>query len=501
MIAVISKSQAYDADIASVSAGFISEKKLISNAAMSIYRHCIGFIENIEDKKFLFVIGKGNNGIDGIEAHKIFKNNNIFSNLFLMEDTFLEIDKHGIDLEDVIASSSPDFSYYDFIVDGLLGIGTKGDLKNIYLDIIKKINRSKKSVISIDMPSGIYADNGMEAGASIKADNTITMGFPKKGLYFNKGKENSGCISIADIGYPDKIKNFKSKILLIEKDDVRCRIKKKLKNLDKYSRGRLGTLVGSKKYSGAAVLAIKSAVESGSGIVKSMLPESIRSIIETNSIESISVSFEDKNLGFLSKNPELIYGKKLAENSDCLLVGSGLDENVRSIKFASKVISFNSKNLVLDGSGLICLSNKNLNINDLPQSTILTPHYREFSNIFEINIDRIIENPIDSLLSIVPHLEGRVLILKGPTTIIVNSIGELLILSNGSEVLSTAGTGDVLAGIVSSLLSQGYSLDDSAMIGTWVHSEASSCYVQEKGEYGLTAYKLIDWISKTFNSI
>jgi NAD(P)H-hydrate epimerase len=501
MIPVISKSQAYDADIASVSGGYISEKQLISNAAMSIYRHSASLIDDIEDRKFLFVIGKGNNGVDGIEAHKIFKNNNIFSSLFFMEDTIVEIEKHNIDLEDVIASSNPDFSQYDFIIDGLLGIGTKGNLKSSYFDIINKINRSKRSVISIDMPSGIYADNGIDAGTSIKADYTITMGFPKKGLYFNKGKENSGHISIADIGYPDKVKNFKSKIFLIEKDDIVCRIKKKLKNLDKYSRGRLGTLVGSKKYSGAAVLAIKSAVESGAGIVKSMLPESIRLIIDTNSIESISVSFDDKKLGFLSKKPELIYSKKLVENTDCLLVGSGLDEDLRSINFVSKVISFDCKRLVLDGSGLLCLSNRILKIEDLPKNTILTPHYREFSNIFKINIDQIVLDPIDSVLSIVQHLEGRVLILKGPTTIIVNSFGELLILSNGNEVLSTAGTGDVLAGIVSSLLSQGYNLNDSAIIGTWIHSEASSFYVKENGEYGLTAYKLIDWISKTFNSI
>ena len=224
MISVVSISQAYDADIASVSSGLISEKQLISNAAMSIYKYCANNIEDYKDKKFLFVAGKGNNGMDAIEAHKIFKKNKIFSNLFLMKNIFVGIENLRVDLEDVIASSNPDFAFYDVIVDGLIGIGLKGALKADYESIVKKVNKSKRIIISIDIPSGLDADSGMDNGTSIKADHTITMGFPKMGLYFNKGKENSGIISIADIGYPEKIKNFHSKVLFVDKEDVNLQL-------------------------------------------------------------------------------------------------------------------------------------------------------------------------------------------------------------------------------------------------------------------------------------
>ena len=501
MIPVISKSQAYDLDIASVSSGIVLENTLIRNAATSIYKYCKIHIKSIKSKKFLFVAGKGNNGKDGIEAHKIFKKNNIFSNLFLMEDLFQDIDKLEIDLEDIIANSNPDFDSYDVIIDGLLGIGLKGELKADYYNMIEKINDSKKLTISVDLPSGIKADTGLDAGTSVIADHTITMGYPKKGLYFNKGKVSSGSISISDIGYPEKIKNFTSKIFLIQKKDVSGYIKSISKNADKFSRGRLGTLVGSKKYPGAAILSIRSSLEAGAGIVESMIPESIRSIIDSNIIESISISFDDKNTGYISKKSDLIYGKKLIKKYDCVLIGSGLDEDLRSIKFASNIIKSSRKKIVIDGSGLLSLSNNHLTIEELPTNTIMTPHYYEFSKIFGIDVELVKYNPIDVVSSIIPQLGGRVLILKGPTTIIVNSKGEILLLDNGSEILSTAGTGDVLAGIVSSLSSQGYSIDSASIIGTWIHGDCSRKYILQNGMYGLTASKLIDYISVSLNSL
>ena len=152
------------------------------------------------------------------------------------------------------------------------------------------------------------------------------------------------------------------------------------------------------------------------------------------------------------------------------------------------------KPLILDASGFQPIIDKKLKIDELPQETILTPHYGEFSRIFNLNLQKTQENPIAAVKSIIHQLNGRVLILKGATNIIVTSEAKLLLMAHGSSALATAGSGDVLTGILASSASQGLDMNETAVYSTYLHAECAHQYCKNISELGLNATDLIEML-------
>jgi len=496
MIPVLSCEEAFCLDKTIIDSGYQSEKRLMDNAGRSLAQFIIEYIPSPFKHKFMILAGPGNNGGDGIICHYYLLQYGANSNLMLLDNEIMNTSwifkEYAISSESInIYSNNYKFSSDNYYIDSIFGIGLRRDIEGNYKKVIQKISVFPH-VISIDIPSGIYCDSGMASRNFIKAEYTLSMGYPKLGYYFNTGLESLGGLFILDIGYKP-IKKTEDHINLIEFNDVQSCAPKHVKNTHKFTRGKVITIAGSSGYTGACILAVKAALTAGAGIIKVLVSESLRNLYESCLIESIMVSVDDYNKGtFMPEQIEEILTE--IAWADSVLFGPGLKTDNKAVKWMTEILKKIDKPLILDASGFQPLINNKLEIDDLPELTILTPHLAEFCKIFNLNIEKTQGDPITAVKSIISDLNGRVLILKGPTNIIATAEGNLLLMDHGSPSLATAGTGDILTGILVAAISQGLDINEAAVYSTYLHAECAHQYCKKISDLGLTALDLIEML-------
>ena len=349
-----------------------------------------------------------------------------------------------------------------------------------------------KNILSIDIPSGIYSSKGASSNIYINAKETITFTYPKVGHFLSDGYSATGDLFTYPIGHANT--NLNTKINLIDKSYILDLLKPLDVSGDKYSRGKVLSLSGSSKYTGAALLAAGGAIYSGAGLLKQIVPISLHHLFSINK-ESVDILLNDEKKGFLSiDNYKKI--EALFNWPDCFIIGPGLSLYAESIELVEKILKNFKGNCIIDASGLLALNNFSKNgFSETPKKAILTPHYRELAKILNISKNELRDNTIDILRDVSKKLEDRILVLKGPNTIIVNGHGEMHILSNGNRLLSTAGTGDILTGIISAYTAAGYSLEESAIISSYIHAECSNLFLKNESE-NISASQIIKLIPK-----
>ncbi len=493
MIPILSKSAAQKLDTKCIETNYISEKQLMENAGQSIAEFVLEYVSHPFDKKILIVAGKGNNGGDGVIAHNYLLKYGVDSTLLLANgniETLKKIDQYQIHPSTVIIDSSHlDFTQYSIAIDGLFGIGLSREVSGNNKELIQSINQVD-FIVSIDIPSGINCDTGQECGVSVEADVTLTMGYPNLGHVLNIGKNNTGELFVLDIGFNKEFVDDSH--TLITDSYIENTLNTVRFDDHKYSRGKLSLVCGSVGLTGASILASNASLRTGTGISKLIIPTSINSIIETSLIETITIPIESE-FGFLDKADNSLISDAL-KWGDCLLLGPGLSTQPDAVNCTKDILENFDGNLVLDASGFQPLIENQMTISDLPEKTILTPHVGEFCKIFDLNKNDVLKNTIKHVKSLIKQLNGRVLVLKGNSTIIVSSKGSIHIVSNGNSLLATAGTGDVLSGMIASFVSQGYSLNQSAILGPYLHAEISNIYAENVSNHGLLASDMIDFI-------
>ena len=502
MIPVLSCEMAFSLDKITIESGHLSEKKLMDNAGRYLAQFIMEYTLDPFNQQIVILAGPGNNGGDGIICHHYLLEYGAHSELLLLNDnikTSWIFNEYSIHEDSVILyNNTYTFSPDKYYIDGIFGIGLKRDIKGHYKTIIQKIS-DYPHVISIDLPSGIYCDSGMSSENYIQSEYTLSMGYPKWGHYFNTGLEATGDLYILDIGFKH-FKQTENLVELIECTDASTYAPTLAGNIHKYSRGKVVSIAGSSGYTGACILAVQSALVAGTGIIKVLVPNSLRNLYESCLTEAIMIAFDDYGTGiFVPENIDQILSE--SEWADALLFGPGLQTDSKAVEVMTDLLKKIKKPLILDASGFQPLIEKKLNIDELPQETILTPHYGEFSRIFHLNLKSIQENPIAAVKSIIPNLEGRVLILKGPTNIIVTSESKLLLMNHGMSALATAGSGDVLTGILASSIAQGLKINEAAIYSTYLHAECAHQYRKNITDHGLTASKLIEMLPYAYEEI
>jgi len=494
MIKVLNSNQSIELDKLSIKNKIISEAQLIDNAGKAVAYHIIENFDQPFSKKYLCVAGIGKNGLDAIVCNYYLNLNNINSKLLIINKDNIDfraiskyIDKKNI-FNDVDIKN---LSTFDWVVDGIFGTGLNRKIEGDYYKVIKSL-KMINNILSIDIPSGIFADNGDASNIFIKAKQTISFTYPKIGHLFSLGYAATGELFLYPIGHSDEDVN--SNLKLIDKDDILDMMQPVDISKHKYSRGKILSLSGSKSYTGAALLSGKAGIQSGAGVVKQIIPSSLHYIMSRNN-EAIDLLLNDNQDGFLSLDSYKEI-KIYFDWADCFIVGPGLSQSEKSINLVKKILKEYKGNCVLDASGFLSLPNYSDNIfSKIPGKTILTPHYGELAKILNISNEELNRNTIKILSDISKKLDDRVLVLKGPNTIITNGNNQIYIISNGNQLLSTAGSGDVLTGIISFYVSSGYSLEKSAIIGTYVHAECSNFLLNKKYE-NMCASKIIDLIPK-----
>ena len=403
------------------------------------------FNNNSFTGKILVVAGNGNNGADGLALALLLKENNYDVDIYRTKGNKSQANEHFFKLieENNIKqiSLNDDFNAYDVIVDGLLGIGFHPPLKEEVFNVINKINSSSAKVISIDINSGLNGANGLGELVA-KSDLTCSLSYYKPGHFLNMAKDNIKELKCAEIGIPI----IGEKMSLMEKDDFKDILKDRLNYSHKGSYGLVAVMGGCLEYSGSVKLANMSlsALRAGAGVSRLIVPRSIAPGVLPYLLEStlMPVFDEEGKMVYNKKNLEMALEKVTA-----LLVGIGWGES-REYQLILKFILENyAIPLILDADGINTLSKMNLDIlKNTKCKVILTPHVKEFSRLSGYTVDEILNNPVE-LAQVFADKYKVILLLKGTTTIVTDGFKTELV-NRGCAGMATAGSGDVLSGII-----------------------------------------------------
>lgn len=524
---VLKGSRVAEIDREAIGSG-IDSKMLMKNAGEGTSKEIISDFENKNLKRAargLIVCGSGNNGGDGFVAAMSLALYGMSISVFYISPleksspdsmfyfkklkSVKNINIYYLNLEDKEISFlfEQELEKADFILDALFGTGLHG--KNIYgpaEEVIKAINSVKqksenKTIYSIDLPSGVDSDNGKILGTAVKADKTITMGCKKIGLVNYPGAYFSGDVKVIDIGIPEEYFARYEKIFEPDFQWVSKNIPTKEPWTYKHKVGSLMVIAGSLGLTGAASMTCMGALRSGAGLVTLVCPWELGSIFEQKLTEVITHPVEQTDDVSIHMNSleEIL---ELSNRFDALAVGPGLSRNPSTICLVRELLRKTEKPVVLDADGLYALyglrdvgSIENFDLTNV----IMTPHPGELSSIMGINKIKL-EDRIKINLKAAKKYK-LISVLKGAGTIISDYKNTTFINPTGNWGLASAGTGDILTGIIGSLLCQGMGLMESAVCGVFIHGLAADIMVKETSRTSLIATDLLEGIKKVFLEI
>ncbi len=481
---------------------------LMENAGKRIIRILENEIPNVAQKSIFIFCGKGNNGGDGFVCARLLSEKNISVAVVLM-DFPKNYSRDALQNYQRLSERVKKISFrspfkikeqYDVILDAMFGTSFRGKLTGKYFSAAQWINKQKKSLIAaVDIPSGLNGENGTVENIAVKANFTITLSNPKIGFYCARAKEFTGKIITAEIGIPQTaiVKNFSS-VYEVERNDID--LPHRPINSHKHSVGKIFILAGSKGMTGAALLCSQSAIRSGAGAVILGIPDSQFSIVAKRTLEVMPFGLDSTKEGSIAFSALNEIGKKISW-CDILLIGPGLSQNTETQELLRKIILTSPKPIVIDADGLNALTGK-LEILGKRKSKqiILTPHLGEFSRLIGIPSDAIEKNKIQIGKEFSKKC-NLTLVLKGAPTFTFTKNGKVFINSTGNPGMSTAGSGDVLSGIIASLLAQGNSTERAAINGVYIHGAAGDVCAEKFGVYGMIAGDLIEKIPNVMKEL
>ncbi len=496
---IITNEQSKKIDQAVIDNCNISKLNLIRIVGKKLAIACIKILKDYQNPSILVVSGTGNNGLDALVVAQVLKSENYEVSILLTKQrTDINFDilyKDCSDLNipiilniDIFKKNNP-----DFIIDGILGTGLEGDVKKDIAKIINFLNKINSKIISIDIPSGLNSNSGLVKGECIKADYTITVDSPKIGMLFRYGKIFSGEIIAVKISYLANAYKFLDSLKwkTFEESDLRKKIKKPKIDINKNESGKVLVIGGSVGMSGAIILTTLAALRSGSGMVLCALPASINNIFEINVLEGISLPLKDNHSGYLKLKHYGIIMEQ-AEWADSVVIGPGAGRNIETQSLIKKLVLNIKKPLVIDADGLSCFEGKARDLCQRKFPLVITPHFGELSRLLNISVDNLITKFPQVMESFMKKYYHTVLVKQVPAC----TFSEIHAFLNttGNPGLATAGSGDILAGILGSFISQGFNLSDSTTMAAFVHGKSSDILVNEKGYRGQLASDLLNVI-------
>jgi NAD(P)H-hydrate epimerase len=487
---------------------------LMENAGIAATSHIVRFLkENPKFNRLSIICGKGNNGGDGfviarhlslilaLDALRIFL---IGKEKDLRNDSLINfkiLKKMGLEIFELanienLSVFKKEIKESDIIIDAIFGTGLSKNIEGLEKDIILYVNDLKKYVFAIDISSGINGNTGYKMNCAINANQTITLCLPKIGHFIGDGADSTGRLYIHDISIPKTcIDDEKINLELITEEFVNTISKKRKNESHKGTYGHLLIVAGSKGKFGATKLASLAALRAGCGLVTLACPESIFKTIQKDSFEWMTEALPD-NDGILSKNSinKII---KLMDKCDALVIGPGISVTGETIDLIQLVIKNIKKPICIDADGINAIAQKISMLENNHGNLSLTPHPGEFSRLINKPTSEILKNRIQEVENFITHYNIS-LVLKGYHSIIARNSGNIFINSTGNSGMATAGMGDVLSGMIGSLLAQKYKNIEALIIATYVHGLAGDIGSSKLGKISLIARDLIKYIPNAF---
>lgn len=478
-------------------------------------RGCVNILEeyfDLDDLKVLIICGKGNNGGDGFVIGRHLQNRGSLVEIILAgKGTELKGDarlnynlakKAEIDVYETVNINTVKKIYNAFhpavVIDALFGTGFQGAPTGIYYKLIEMINNTDAFVFSVDIPSGINGNNGQFEDTCVIADATATMCLPKRGNYLYPGREFCGDLYIVDIGVPYKLIN-EGFPRTIEFEDMYRLLPFRPPDGNKGTFGNILIIAGARGFSGAAAMAATSSLKVGAGLVRLAAPRSIMNSLEAKLLEVVKVPLpesEEETISQAAVDTLLPY----LEKSDVVIIGPGMTTHPETTRFLFTFLPRVKVPLIVDADAINIIAQNVGFFKKIRSPFILTPHPGELSRLVNITPQKINEERIDLAPKLAKDF-GGVLVLKGAPTIIASLKGEVLINPTGNSGLASAGSGDVLVGMIGGFLAQKTSPLAASAMGVFLHGLCADLAMDENNEYALTAGDLIDYIPAALNYI
>lgn len=464
--------------------------------------------------RLVVIAGKGNNGGDGYVVARLLSQKGWHVKVIILAnreqvrgDAAINMEKladtaihYCTDEGQLTAQHMEEIFHADVIVDALLGTGLRSNISGIYLEAIDIMNASGRPVVSVDIPSGIHGTTGRILGSAVRAYITVTFAFAKLGHVLYPGAEHTGRLVVADIGIPAKLMETALGYDFLNEDTMRPMIHRRDRQAHKGQFGHCLIIAGSTGKTGAAALAANSAVRAGSGLVTLAVAESIHTILEIKTTEVMTSPLPDSGSGHLTNHAFPVI-EKLLVGKDAVALGPGLDTRPGTYALVQNLVETVTLPLVIDADGLNALA-EDITVLKRKKSkqVILTPHPGEMSRLLGTSIPDVEAIRI-SVAQEFARNYGVYLVLKGARTIIASPSGTAAINGSGNPGMATGGMGDVLTGIIVSLLGQGYSAWDACRLGVFIHGFAADMVADEKGEIGINASDVIEKLPFAYNKL
>ena len=502
---IITAARMMELDRQTIEAGGISDLDLMERAAEALAERAMEYLERQTAPRAVVFCGTGNNGGDGLAAARLLHRSGVEIRAVLVgeRDRMTQgcramearLAAEGLRLEP-FSDADPEFAVWALnagvFLDALLGIGLTREATEDFATAIHMMNSSDIPVVSADIPSGVEADTGRILGVAVQADATVTFTCPKVGHFVGKGQICTGSLTVAQIGI-DKalLDNLEWDTWSMAPEDVH--LPHRARDAHKGSFGRACILGGSVGYSGAPVLAAKAAVRTGAGLVTLEVPAPIWPMVAEKMDVAMPYPLPSGKDGALALDSTEQALNRIAA-SDVALIGPGLSRTNGAGAVVRYILAHTEHPVVLDADGINALEG-HINVLDDRRglATVLTPHDGEFARL---GGDLSSGDRLGAARTFAAE-HGCVLVLKGHRTITAFPDGRAYINTTGNPGMAKGGSGDILAGMIVSLMAQGLTIRQAVPAAVCLHGQAGDLAAEEFGEYGMSPSDLIRKIPLT----
>lgn len=451
------------------------------------------------EEEILLVCGYGNNGGDGLAVARLLwqKGYRVVVVMPPVEGKLSQetrrqmeiLEKYQIPIENKIPERE-----FDMIVDALFGIGLTRQLSGAYLEVVLEMNEMCGKKVAIDIPSGINADTGEVMGAGFFADLTVTFAFAKTGLLLFPGAEYAGEVIIKEIGI-DRLSFLgrEPDTFCLEREDLGAIPSRKVRS-NKGSYGKVLTVAGQRNMAGAAFLSAKASYLTGAGLVKIVTEEENRVILQQLLPEAILDTYERTMDSYGKEEMDALkdFEQSLAWAS-VVTAGPGLGTGAQASSIIHKILNCSKVPVILDADGLNIVAEHPQWLRDAKSTVIVTPHPGEMARLVHKDIAAIQSNMIQTAKEFAKEYQV-ICVLKDARTVTAEPKGFTWINVTGNNGMATAGSGDVLTGIIAGLIAQGMPPQYAASMGVYLHGLAGDVQIRERGKYGLMAQDILEGI-------
>jgi ADP-dependent NAD(P)H-hydrate dehydratase / NAD(P)H-hydrate epimerase len=480
---------------------------LMENAGLAVASSAQDMLGDVAGRSVVILVGPGNNGGDGLVAARHLHDWGAKVHLFLMKrktdnDRNFSLDmERGIPWTDVfddreLATFDKKIATADMFIDSLFGTGRVRPFEGVLKELLELAGAEKAScpdleILAVDLPSGLDADTGEIDSATLAADMTVTLGYPKVGLFQFPGAAHVGHLEVVDIKIPEYLAEG-IKTELITGDTVSDLLPSRPIDANKGSFGKLLVVAGSINYIGAACLACQAATRIGTGLVTLAIPKSLLPIVATKLTEVTYIPLSEDKSGAINAEEAVSSIQDQMAGYDAMLVGCGLGQNPETVELVRGLVSGGISNmpLIIDADGLNILAQNQRWWETIESKVVLTPHPGEMSRLAGKPVAEIQNDRLQTALNAAFEW-NQIVVLKGAHTVVASPEGEARICGVANPGLATAGTGDVLAGAIAGLVAQGLSLFDAATCGVFIQALSSELVKAEIGDTGMIASDLL----------